>query len=55
MHLCSSNCTFQELLNELVKIIVAMCPAAGKGLRKSKCPAVRKVSGISAKPLFLII
>ena len=35
---------------------VAICSAAGKGLKKNyKCPAVRKVSRISAKSLFLVL
>ena len=33
--------------------IVGICPAAGKGLKTSKCPEVRKFSRISEKSLSL--
>ena len=32
---------------------VGICPAAGKGLKTSKCPEVRKFSRISGKSLSL--
>ena len=39
----------------LISIAVAICPAAGKGLKKPKCPAVRIFLEFSSKSLFLIV
>ena len=40
---------------KVIRNAVAICSTFGKGLKKTKCPAVRKFSGISAKSLFLIV
>ena len=44
------NCRFLDFSNA-----VAICKAVGKGLKKTKCPAARTFSRISAKTLFSIL
>ena len=39
----------------LISIAVAICPEAGKGLKKTKCPAVRIILEFCSKSLFLIV